>query len=81
LLGRPEDTRARTEPGQSIRDQWEALSEIIARTAVEANAGFRLTRDNPDAIVLDLMHPAGADRWLWGLRGKARLDEARRQGM
>ena len=75
-----EDTRARMEAGESIRDQREAPCEIVAGTAVEAHAKLGLTGDDPNAIVLDLMYPCGADRWLWGIRGKARLDEAGRQG-
>src|SRR6516165_6248289 len=75
-----EDAGARAQPGERLDDEREAVSEIVARPAVELHAVAVLARDHPEAVVLDLMHPVLAARRLRGRGGQARRDEAGRQG-
>jgi hypothetical protein len=51
-----------------------------AGQATSGTAGAILACDNPEAIVLDFMQPQVAGRQLVGLCGKARCDEAGREG-
>ena len=48
--------------------------EIVAVAGVEPHAVGVATRQNAEAVVLDLMNPSGACRWLLGRFGEARCD-------
>jgi hypothetical protein len=56
------------------------LSVSVSWTAVEPHPVAILARDNPEAIVLDLVQPQVAGGQLVGLCGKARRDESGREG-
>ena len=70
-----DDARARAQPGQRLDDQREAISQIIAGTAVEPHLCARLASDDPKAIVLDLVQPSAAGRQLISLAWEARRNE------
>jgi CheY-like chemotaxis protein len=55
-------------------------SHVIAGAAAKPHAVAILACDNPEAIVLDFMQPQVAGGQLVGLCGKARRDEAGREG-
>src|SRR6516162_8650612 len=75
-----DDAGTRAQLSQRLHDQREAPGQVVARPAIEPHARAALTRDQPEAIVLDLMHPVLAARRLRGGAGKARRDETSRQG-
>jgi hypothetical protein len=75
-----DDARARTQANQRLDNQWEAIGEIIAGTAVEPHLRAVLPGDDPKAIVLDLMQPLAAGRQLISLAWEARRDEPGREG-
>jgi len=63
--------------GGSDRDSRIAIGPVIIAAAREqAHVGAIATDDQPIAVVLDLMHPAGPDRRLIGEGGDAGVDEA-----
>ena len=74
-----EDNRTRTQAGQCLDDQWEAVGQVVAGPAIEPNASAVLTRDDPEAVVLDLMEPYLARRRSRRLGGQAWRNETRRQ--
>ena len=51
---------AREQAGQRVDDQWEAMGEIIAGTAVESHLRAVLAGNDAKAVVLDLMQPLAA---------------------
>jgi hypothetical protein len=53
-----DNARARLEPRQGLYDEWKALCEVVTGAAKELDACVLLPRDDPDAIVLDLVHPS-----------------------
>ncbi len=75
-----DDAGARAQAGQRLDDQREATGEIIARAAVEPHAGTVLARDDPEAVVLDLVQPLAAGRQFRGFGREARRDEPSREG-
>src|SRR6516164_7753030 len=52
-----DDAGARAQPGERINDQREAVSEIIARAAVEPHLRASLAGNDAEAVVLDLVQP------------------------
>jgi hypothetical protein len=42
------------------------VRQIVAGAAVKLDLLAILSRDNAEAIVLDLVQPLAAGRWLWG---------------
>jgi hypothetical protein len=52
-----DDAGARAQASQRIDDQWKAVGEIIAGTAVEPHARPVLPSNNPKAVVLDFVQP------------------------
>src|SRR6516225_352533 len=75
-----DDAGARAQACQRLDDQWEAASEVVARTAIEAHSLAVLAGNDAEAVVLDLVQPLAAGRQLIGLSRKARRDEPGREG-
>jgi len=75
-----DDAGPQPQLSQRLDDEREAVSEIVARPAVEPHALAALAGDHPEAVMLDLMQPILAGRRLRSGTGKARRDEAGRQG-
>ena len=75
-----DDAGPQTQLSQSLDNQRKALGQVVAGPAIEPHARAVLARDHPEAVVLDLVQPLLAGRRLQGGAGKARRDEARRQG-
>src|SRR5215510_1429535 len=75
-----DDAGARAQAGQRLNDQREAVSEVVARTAVEPHSRAVLPGDNPKTVVLDLVQPLAAGRQLIGFAWEAWLDEPGREG-
>ena len=55
-----DDSGALAQALQRLDDQREAAREVIARRAVESDPRASLTRNNPKAVVLNLMQPLAA---------------------
>jgi hypothetical protein len=53
-----------------------AWRPVVAVARQQPNAGAVATSHQPEAVVLDLVHPARGGRWPIGRRRQARLDEA-----
>jgi len=75
-----DDAGAGAQTCERLDYQWEAVGEVIARTAVEPHSRPILPSNNPKAIVLDFVQPLAARRQLIGFGWKARRDEAGREG-
>ena len=75
-----DDARARTQACQRLDDQWEAVGEIVARTAIEPHPLASLAGNDAKAVVLDFVQPLAAGRQLIGFGWEARRDEPGRQG-
>jgi len=65
---------------QRIDDQWEAISQIIAWSAIEPHLRAVLAGNDAEAIMLYLVDPLAARRQASGFCGQARRDEPGRQG-
>ena len=55
--GVPISWRARAQAGERLDDQREAIGQVVAGPAVQPHAGIVLARDDPEAVVLDLVQP------------------------
>src|SRR6516165_2321511 len=75
-----DDAGARAQACQRLDDQWEAASEVVARTAVEPHLRASLAGNDAEAVVLDLMQPLAAGGQLIGFGWEARRDEPGREG-
>src|SRR5262249_26462825 len=75
-----DDAGARAQACQRLDDQREAVSEVVARTAVEPHLRAVLAGDDAEAVMLDLMQPLAAGWQLVGFGWEARPDEPGRQG-
>ena len=51
---------AGAQAGQGLKDQREAIGEIIARQAIEPHMYASLASNDPKPIVLDFVQPFGA---------------------
>jgi hypothetical protein len=70
-----DDAGARTQAGERLDDQREAVGQVVARAAVEPHARTLLARDDAEAVVLDLVQPLAALGQFCGFDRKARRDE------
>ena len=52
-----DEAGARAQTGQCLDDQWEAIGQVIARTAVQPHAIAILPGDDAESVVLDFMQP------------------------
>ena len=59
------DAGARTQAGERLHDQREAVGEVVAGAAVELDPVAVLTGDDPEPVVLDLVQPQRPGRRLW----------------
>src|SRR5262245_42356560 len=75
-----DDAGARAQACQRLDDQREATGEVIARTAVEPHLRARLTGNEAEAVMFDLVQPLAAGRQLVGFGWEARRDEPGREG-
>src|SRR5262249_1557314 len=75
-----DDAGARAQPGERVNDQREAVSEVVARTAVEPHLSAILSGNDAEAVVLDLVQPLAAGRQLIGFGWEMRRDEPGREG-
>jgi hypothetical protein len=75
-----DDAGVRAQPGKRLGNQREAVSEVVAGSAVQLHPCAVLSGDDAEAVVLDFVQPLAAGRQLVGLCGKARRDEPGREG-
>jgi len=75
-----DDAGTRAQACQRLNNQWEALGEVIARTAVEPHLRAVLAGNDAKAVVLDLMQPLAAGWQFIGFGWETRRDETGREG-
>ena len=75
-----DDAGARAQACQRLDDQWEAASEVVARTAVEPHPPAGLACYDAEAVMFDFMQPLAAGGQLIGFGWETRRDEPGREG-
>jgi hypothetical protein len=63
-----DDAGARTQPGEALDDEREALGEVVARPTVEPHAVAVLAGDHAQNVVLDFVQATGRRKAGAGLR-------------
>jgi hypothetical protein len=69
-----EDARADGQRLNRFRDEREVVREVVAVAGEEPNGAPAPVREDPEAVVFDLMNPARGRRWLGGRSRQARIE-------
>ena len=76
IIATPNQARASRQLAYRHRNKWEASGEVVSCARDKLHAGSIAPGHDAEAVVFDLVNPAGAGRRSLGGRRQARFDNA-----